>query len=224
MIERRRVIAGASVVGAYRESLSHRLKADWLFNEALPLIVYAPDVGNDEIEGLRTQLGDIRLKKYPATGDFIPAMTIIYYDRWPIVLYVQETACHAYNTLELREGEIVKIASLDTLITLYLSIMISGRKALKRFFPSSILCMANECIQLQSYMRRYPKRSQFPFISITCSGYQKGLPTLLKEKVERIRRAKLVAGKPFGNKSTRRNKSKKLKLARARTRTRTTLR
>lgn len=190
LISRRRVIAGASVLGIYRESLRRKVKADLLFDESMPLIVYAPDVGSDEIEGLRELLGDVQVKKYAATGDFIPPMTAISYDRWPIILYVQETACHAYNTIELRDGEFIKIATLDTLITLYLSIMISGRKALKRFFPKSILCLANECIKLQSYMRRYPKATQFPFISLTCSGYQKGLPTLLKEKVERIQAAK----------------------------------
>jgi hypothetical protein len=185
-----RVIAGASVVGAYRESLRRPLKAEWLFTEAMPLIVYAPEGGADEIEGLKELLGPVRIRKFKGTGDVVPAMTMVDYYGWPVVLYVQESACHAYNTLELKDGEFVKIASLDTLITLYLSIMISGKKTLKRFFPQSILCMANQCIELNNYMRRYPGRSQFPFITLSCSGYQKGLPTLLREKVARIQAGK----------------------------------
>ena len=190
MMRKDHVIAGASVVGAYRESLRRPVSAEWLFTEALPLIVYAPDSGADEIDELKELLGPVRIKKFTGNGDTIPAMTMVEYYGWPVVLYIQETACHAYNTLQLKNGEAVKVASLDTLITLYLSIMISGRKSLKRFFPQSILCLANQCIELSNYMRRYPNKTQFPFISLTCSGYQKGLPTLLREKVARIQEAK----------------------------------
>jgi hypothetical protein len=189
-IRKERVIAGASVVSAYRESLRKPLKAEWLFTEAMPLIVYAPDTDIEEIEGLKDILGPVRVKRFLGSGDTVPAMTMVEYYGWPLILYVQESACHAYNTLTMKDGEFVKIATLDTLISLYLSMMISGRKQLKKFFPQSILCIANECIELNSYMRRYPEKSQFPFISLTCSGYQKGLPTLLREKVARIQAEK----------------------------------
>jgi hypothetical protein len=201
-----RVIAGASVVGAYRESLRRdKLSGEWFFGQKLPLILYVP-AGDGDLLALKELLGEgeLRVREIPATGDFIPKMTLLSYNKSPIVLLVEETACHSYNTLELRSGKMLRIASLDTLITLYLSILISDRKFLKGLFPQSILCMAQESIELSAYMRRYPDRSQFPFISLTCSGHQKGLPTLLREKVARIRAAKTQK-----TSSSRRNKTRR---------------
>lgn len=198
-----RVIAGASVVGAYRESLKRPLAAEWFFSQKLPLILYVPP-GDGDASALRELLGDLAVRQIPATGDFIPRMILLSYDKTPIVLLVEETACHSYNTMEMKNGKILRIASLDTLITLYLSILLSGRKFLKSLFPQSILCMAQESVELSSYMRRYPEKSQFPFISLTCSGYQKGMPTLLREKVARIKVAKTQKVKVSSRRNTTR--------------------
>jgi hypothetical protein len=199
-----RVIAGASVVSAYRESLKRPLAAEWFFSQKLPLILYVPP-GDGDMIALRELLGDLAVRHIPATGDFIPRMSLLSYGKTPIVLLVEETACHSYNTMELRNGKILRVASLDTLITLYLSILLSDRKYLKNLFPQSILCMAQESIELSAYMRRYPEKSQFPFISLTCSGHQKGLPTLLREKVARIRAAKTQKERPSRRNKTRRS-------------------
>jgi hypothetical protein len=48
---------------------------------------------------------------------------------------------------------------------------------------------------------RVSKISQFPSFSIECSGYQKGYPTLLREKLLRIQKEKQK------NKKTRKQKS-----------------
>ena len=199
-----RVIAGASVVGAYHESLQRPLAAEWFFSQKLPLILYVPASSGDEV-ALRELLGDLSVRQFPATGDFIPKMTLLSYQKSPIVLLVEETACHSYNTLQMRSGKILRMASLDTLITLYLSILLSDNKFLKTLFPKSIMCMAQESLELSAYMRRYPEKSQFPFISLTCSGHQKGMPTLLREKVERIRAAKTQKAKRSDRTKTRRS-------------------
>jgi hypothetical protein len=184
-----RVLAGAQVVSAYRESLKRHLKAKWFFTKSLPLILYSPALEEDA-EVIKSLLGGTGVKviNYNAVGDFIPPMTVIKYLGRPTVLLVEQTACHSYNTLELTSGQYMRIASLDTLITLYLNLTLSDKSILEEFFPRSILCMAQQSIELSNYMRRHPKESQFPFISIECAGYQAGLPTLLREKFARIRK------------------------------------
>lgn len=192
IVRQERVIAGANLVSVYRDSLRQRVKASWFFSHSSPLIFYSPDMTAD-VEALKALYGessDLTVSELKEVGDFIPAMKIVKYIGRPLALIVQETACHSYNTLELHSGQYMRIASLDTLITLYLSLTLSGKKVLEMFFPRSILCMAHHCIELSSYMRRHPKRSQFPFISIECAGHQKGLPSLLREKFGRIHKGK----------------------------------
>ena len=56
-------------------------------------------------------------------------------------------------------------------------------------------------------------RSPFPAFSLECSGYQKGFPTLLREKAKRIEKEKekLKALKTRSSKpSSKRNQTRKL--------------
>ena len=190
-IQNNRVLAGASIISGYKAALKGELKAEWFFKQSDPLIFYSPNLDADEAN-IRELAGvEVKTSVVDGVGDYVPTVKYLTYLGKPIALLVKESACHSYNTLPLKNGKYVLIASLDTLITLYLSIMISGNKKLKGFFPFPILCMAQQAVNLSNYMRRHPNRSQFPFISITCSGNQKGLPSLLREKVARIQAAKI---------------------------------
>jgi hypothetical protein len=209
IIQTGRVLAGAHVIGAYKESLKRPVRAEWLFTQASPLIIYTPDATLD-IKGIEELLGEdstLKVKVLPPIGDFIPEMRVVTYYGKAVLLLVQETACHSYNTLELKSGKFLKIASLDTLITLYLSIMLRGAKSLRGIFPTSALCMAQQAVELSTFMRRHPNETKFPFISLSCSGHQKGLPSLLREKVARIQAAKTqksMSSTSYSTRSTRR--------------------
>ncbi len=211
-VQNNRVLAGASVISGYKEALKGDLKAEWFFQQSEPLIFYSPNLDADEIN-IRGLVGDVEIKSklVEGVGDYVPTVKYLSYLGKPIVLLVAESACHSYNTLTLKNGKYLLVASLDTLITLYLSLMISGNKKLKGFFPLPILCMASEATKLANYMRRNPRQSKFPFISIVCSGHQKGLPSLLREKVARIQAAKRAVKtfKRSRTKSVRRNKTSK---------------
>jgi hypothetical protein len=190
-IQNNRVLAGASVVGAYKAALKGDLKAEWFFGQSEPLIFYSPNLDADEANIRELAGTEVKGTLVEGVGDYVPTVKYLTYLGKPIALLVKESACHSYNTLSLKNGKYILIASLDTLITLYLSLMISGNKKVKGFFPYSVLCMAQQAVNLSNYMRRHPSKSQFPFISVTCSGHQKGLPSLLREKVARIQAAKL---------------------------------
>lgn len=205
VIQTGRVLAGAHIIGAYKESLKKPIRAEWLFTQASPLIIYSPNAERD-IKGIEELLGDdttLKVRVLPSIGDFIPEMRVVSYFGKVVLLLVEETACHSYNTLELKSGRFLKIASLDTLITLYLSMMLRGAKQLKGIFPTSALCMAQQAVELSTFMRRHPEETKFPFISLACSGHQKGLPSLLREKVKRIQAAKTRKGSSSTSYSTR---------------------
>jgi hypothetical protein len=179
-------MAGASVMNLYKQSLKETVNGEHLINSNLPLIIYSSTI-NDDIIDIKQILGDgVKITEIENIGDFIPRLVAFELEGKPVLLIVEETACHAYNTVMMRGHKVVKIASLDTIITLYLSLMLANRPLVRKMFPQSILCMAQTAMEISSYVRR-TKRGQFPFISLECTGHQVGLPTLLKERFKRIR-------------------------------------
>ena len=65
------------------------------------------------------------------------------------------------------------------------------QKKMDRLLSGSILCMAQELIELQElYRSRKGARAIFPIVSLKCTGHQKQLSSLLREKVERIKAMK----------------------------------
>jgi len=187
-----RILAGGEITSYYKARLHGERTVDWFFEQRNPVIFYSPDIKHD-INILFSKLGnDFTLKSYPAEADFFPPIDVVSWKGRPVFLIIQQSACHSYNKLQMSDGRQLNIASIETLITLYLSL--TFRKQLEKYMEFPILCLVQELIEISMLYRKNYKESRaskaFPFISIECSGYQKQMPTLLKEKVERIRIAK----------------------------------
>ena len=152
----------------------------------------------------------IRLESSKAGGELLPTMTVLYQNKIPLLFIIHQSACHSYFQLPFasssftsssssfdydsydsskkmrKRGKMqhtLQIASMDTLITLYFSLALLDSKYLDM---GSMECLANHMLELSIKMRTHPKRSPFPFISLNCSGHQKSLPSLIREKVHRI--------------------------------------
>ena len=107
----------------------------------------------------------------------------------------------------------LRIASMDTLITLYFSL---GFIQTKFFNIGSMECLANQQVQLNIYARSHPDQFYFPFVSLECSGHQSTLPSLIRSKVQRITAKKQelkkvleeTNGKPKSARTTVRNRNR----------------
>jgi hypothetical protein len=193
-----RVLAGGEITSYYKARLHGDRSVDWFFEQRNPIIFYSPDIKHD-VNILFSKLGDdFTLKSFPAEADFFPQIDVVSWKGRPVFLVIQQTACHSYNKLPMPDGRQLNIASIETLITLYISL--TFRKYLEKYMEFPILCLVQELIELSMLYRKNYKDSRtsntsktFPFISIECSGHQKQMPTLLKEKVQRIRAAKNAA-------------------------------
>ena len=191
-----RILAGAEITSYYKARLHGDRTVDWFFEQRNPVIFYSPDVKHD-VNILFSKLGDdFTLKSYPAEADFFPPIDVVSWKGRPVFLVIQQSACHSYNKLQMSDGRQLNIASIETLITLYLSL--TFRKQLEKYMEFPILCLVQELIEISMLYRKNYRESRaaraFPFISIECSGHQKQMPTLLKEKVERIRAARNAVG------------------------------
>jgi hypothetical protein len=115
-------------------------------------------------------------------GEIVPACTIIKYEEVPTLLFVKETACHSYVTMNLVHGKKIKVASIDTLVTLFMSFMFHSE--LEEIIARPLLCLVHEMILYSMRMREAGDADNF--LSISCSGHQKQMATLLRERAERV--------------------------------------
>jgi hypothetical protein len=167
--------------------------------------------GSDNIKvaplGLKPIALDATLKKDPITikslsskgVDIIPSMKIITQGNKALVFIIDQTACNSYFNIPVSDGKIMRIASMDTLITLYFSL---GLVDNKYFDMGSMECLANQLVQISIKARENPDTFVFPFISIKCTGHQTTLPSLIRAKVKRITQKKLELKELLKNKNT----------------------
>jgi hypothetical protein len=131
----------------------------------------------------------------------------------PFLVLLNQSACHSYYSLPLKYGKTMRVATLDTLITLYFSMALLKYKHMSL---SSLECLAQELVSISYRARSKPESFPFPFVSLTCAGHQTGLPSLIRAKVKRLKTskqkiAKLLGSSSKSSKSSVRNKTQKRK-------------
>jgi hypothetical protein len=126
----------------------------------------------------------------------------------PFAEILQEVACHSFTSLKLKDGNVLQVASLETMITFYYSLMMFTKdEKILQFYMN---CLCQKLVEMSEVLHRKGKVGVIPAFSIECSGYQKGFATLLKEKFERIARLKgKVRGKSMKRKSLSSGKTRK---------------
>ncbi len=192
-VDHKRVLAGTRLERIYSKSIHSTKEITWEVREGGAVIFISPDIKKDSLR-LREILGfeGISIESYKAKGELIPPRIVILKDKQPIALIMQETACHSYNTIKNNKGKSVLIASLDTLITVYLSLAIFTDDE-QKIFGYSLICVIQRFIDISNRLRKIVRKTQFPSFTLTCKGYQKTFATLVREKVERISKEKAAA-------------------------------
>jgi hypothetical protein len=89
-------------------------------------------------------------------------------------------ACHSYNMLKVN-GRTIKIATIDTMLSLYLAFMYVNRPY---YDPNRIICMAEYLFKVQQY-NRLSQKGILKRFSINCYGKQETLTKIREEKSHR---------------------------------------
>lgn len=218
IIKEHRIFAGADLVGVYRGAVGSQRRAKWLLKTRKPVYLYSPDLEKDT-EHFRYELRhmspneELRVVSVKAMGgDLIPEMSVFIRNDYPILIIVSQSACHSFYSIPLAYNNTLRVATLDTLITLYFSLSLLKY----RFAPLDALeCVAEELVEISYRARSKPDNFPFPFISLECSGHQKRISSLIREKVQRITTAKkqklrnLIGEEASSRTKTLRNRKKK---------------
>ena len=209
ILQEKRIFAGGDLNGFYRSSFKKKAPyGQWLLTTRQPIIFFSHDLMNDtkhfayELRHSSTERTYISRVEGGGGNDLIPSTTIFMRRDQPILIIVAETACHAYYDIPLKNNKKLRVATLDTLITLYFALNLLQYK-----FRSmgALGCLAKELVEISFRARNNPLVFPFPFVSLKCSGHQKGLPSLIRSKVRRIRTERLKLAKER-KRSTLRNR------------------
>ena len=151
--------------------------------------ILCPDVKKDAI-AIKKYLGDEHIHVFfqEGKGEFVSEYAEIRYNSAPLIILLKESACNSFLSFNTENGTHINIASLDTLITIWYSISIFTKNMRKRI--PGLDKTIPKFIELVE-KNRLSKRPYLPPFSLNCQGYQKGFPTLLREKIDRKQKIEL---------------------------------
>ena len=195
LIQNQRMFAGGDLLPFYQNAIHKKSKdAQWILSSRKPIIFLSPDPKLDANQLLDEyhfleKKKTLHIKTFYNQGlDVMPSIYVIHRGSQPLVFIIEQTSCHSYINLPLRDGALkggnLMIASMDTLITLYFSL---GFVSTSFFDKGAMSCLANELVHISIQGRRLPPdQFVFPFVSLRCVGYQTSLPSLIKAKLKRM--------------------------------------
>lgn len=136
--------------------------------------------------------------KYNQVGEIIPKYYEITINNQPVIYIFEPLACHSFNKIKYNH-DIIKIASIDTIISLFLSFI----------YAPSIIFNKNHILCMIEYLYKVQIRNKFKQIgvlkrfSIDCYGEQ--------ETIQNIRANKSKKFKEIKKKLNKKNLTKKQK-------------
>ena len=141
------------------------------------------------------RLKDIHIKGkivyHKPIGEIIPEHYEIKVGNDTIAFIYKPVACHSYNVLKIH-GQSVKIATIDTMLSFYLSFLYTDRDYYKEF-SERILCMSKFLFDVQQ-KNRLKQKGLLRRFSIICYGHQDSIEEMRAEKAKKFKELQTKRG------------------------------
>jgi hypothetical protein len=128
---------------------------------------------------------NVKIIKHDEIGDVIPEHYEIVVEKDTIAFIYKPVGCHSYNNIHV-DGKIVKIATIDTMLSFYLAFLYTNRGY---FDPDRILCMSQFLFDVEQ-KNRLEQKGVLRRFSITCYGHQKSIEEIKAEKATKYKELK----------------------------------
>jgi hypothetical protein len=151
-----------------------------------PVIMFSPTPETDA-ENFKAMLG-LSFEVKNTLADQLFNCVILKRNSIPTAIIFKEEACIGYTLVTVKGKGDMRVGTPDALLHLYYSLVIFGTKE-KTFFKTSLDCLIQKIFTIAERARSNPSKF-VPAFSLRCSGQQKGMATLLKEKAERTKEEK----------------------------------
>lgn len=181
------IFAGAELKRVY--SNADTLNHGYIVKSTSPVLIYTSEP-ESHLQSLRQLIHDadpgleLKTVHWSPRGEILPEMFGIMSKGRALVILVREQFCHAYNVVSLPKGRHMRIASLDTAITLFYTL--SYVRGLEGLVPKSPHCFADALVQISIKTREKGAPSKFPLFPTTCHGHQPSKASLLEAKAARV--------------------------------------
>jgi hypothetical protein len=124
-------------------------------------------------------------------GEIIPEHYEVRIGNDTIAFIYKPIACHSYNIIKIH-GKSVKIASIDTMLSFYLSFLYTNRDYYNEF-SERILCMSKFLFDVQQ-KNRLKQKGLLKRFTIICYGHQESVEEMRAQKAEKFRELKTKKG------------------------------
>lgn len=186
-VKHKRVVVAPEFIELYEKG-EGRKNFETLVRRGGPVLFFShqASVDADDLKDMMSKdLGPVKIQKHETLLDNLFTYYMVKRVRGgiPIALVFQESACHSYTILQLDKGAEMRIATPDLFLHLYYSLVIFGKKE-RTFFNTPIECLVNKLNTVLKVSRNKPT-TFLPAFGLRCSGRQKGLATLLRERAGR---------------------------------------
>ena len=129
---------------------------------------------------------NVKIIKKKPIGEYIKEHYEIIVNKDTIAFLYETNACHSFNKITIN-NESIKIATIDTILSLYLIFIYSNRNY---YNINRLLCMSEYLLNLQ-IKNRLSQKGILRRFTYNCYGYQKTLEDLRGDKADIYNRLKL---------------------------------
>jgi len=124
-------------------------------------------------------------------GEIIPEHYEVRIENDTVAFIYKPIACHSYNILKIH-GQKVKIATIDTMLSFYLSFLYTNREYYNEF-SERILCMSKFLFDVQQ-KNRLEQKGLLKRFSIICYGHQESVEEMRAEKAKKFKELQTKRG------------------------------
>jgi hypothetical protein len=130
---------------------------------------------------------------HSAIGEIIPEHYEVRIQNDTIAFIYKPIACHSYNIIKIH-GQTVKIATIDTMLSFYLSFLYTNRDYYNEF-SERILCMSKFLFDVQQ-KNRLEQKGLLKRFSIICYGHQESVEEMRAQKAKKFKELQTKKGTP----------------------------
>ena len=139
-------------------------------------------------ERLKDQgIKQVKVVKHTAVGEIVPLHYEVRVGKDSIAFIYEPVACHSYNVISI-EGQKVRVATIDTMLSFYLAFLYTNRPYYQEF-SDRILCMAKFLFDVQQ-KNRLAQKGLLKRFSILCYGHQPSVEEMRAEKSKKFKELK----------------------------------
>lgn len=144
-----------------------------------PSLVLMVDADPAEFaQSLAKVVSQVSVQDFPA-DDFVPAHSVLSIGKDPVALIFKAENCYSYNSFR---G--IRVATIHTMLYLFLSIIMSSQKHFTKMKP--FLKAITDCLSTIQQNTKKPRRKVLDEFVSTCAGPYSGIITMRRQRFKRL--------------------------------------